>query len=240
MSTLLGRSVASSYPEPLKLNSSGLSENLASVEDGPGVVSPLQIGTTRTAITSAATSGLSVAAASTFTAPVSFTSSASFTGGATFASLTLSALGTSQIPISNAFFRYAEINLDGSNNVGGIFNKVTLQNSTISSLIVDLAVADGGTGASTFTSKGVLFGNGSSAIQATAAGTNGQILVANATGTPVFATRSPVLTVTGDATGTATFTDLGNATLDLTIPAGQITDADITGPLSESKIPTLS
>jgi len=240
MATLTGRSVSSSYPELLKLNASGMTENLATIEDGAGVASPVQLSSTRVAITSAATAGFSVAAPASFSGATLFTSAASFTGGATFSSLTLSALGTSSYPINNAFFGYAEVNLDGANNSGGIFNKVTLQNSTVSSLAVDLAVADGGTGASTFTSKGVLFGNGSSAIQATAAGTNGQILVANATGTPVFSTRSPVLTVTGDATGTATFTDLGNATLNLTIPAGQITDADITGPISESKIPTLS
>jgi len=56
---------------------------------------------------------------------------------------------------------------------------------TISSLATDLAVADGGTGASTFTSNGVLYGNGSSAIQATAAGTNGYFLYSNS-GTPAW------------------------------------------------------
>lgn len=53
--------------------------------------------------------------------------------------------------------------------------------------ITDLAVADGGTGVSTFTSNGVLYGNGASALNVTAAGTEGQLLVANASGVPVFA-----------------------------------------------------
>jgi len=49
-----------------------------------------------------------------------------------------------------------------------------------------LGVASGGTGAATFTSKGILYGNGTSALQVTAAGTDGQILQANSTGYPVW------------------------------------------------------
>jgi hypothetical protein len=68
-------------------------------------------------------------------------------------------------------------------SVGTILANIT--GGTISSLATDLAVADGGTGASTFTSNGVLYGNGSSAIQATAAGTNGYFLYSNS-GTPAW------------------------------------------------------
>ena len=50
----------------------------------------------------------------------------------------------------------------------------------------DLAVAHGGTGASTFTSKGVLFGNGTGALQVTAAGSEGKVLQAGSGGTPEF------------------------------------------------------
>ena len=49
--------------------------------------------------------------------------------------------------------------------------------------ITDLLVADGGTGASTFTSNGIIYGNGAGALQATAAGTNGYFLYSNS-GTP--------------------------------------------------------
>ena len=51
--------------------------------------------------------------------------------------------------------------------------------------ITDLVVADGGTGASTFTSNGILYGNGTGALQATAAGTNGYFLYSNS-GTPAW------------------------------------------------------
>ena len=171
-------------------------------------------------------------AATSFSSSVTFSGAVTFTGNATFSSLTINNVGTSGTPLTGVYSRNLEVNLDGSLANAGTIRKVTITDSTItggtiSGLASDLAVADGGTGTASFTSKGVLYGNGTSALQATAAGTNGQLLVADGSGTPGFATRSPVLTVTGDATGTATFTDLGNATLNLTIPLGQIVDADI-------------
>ena len=51
--------------------------------------------------------------------------------------------------------------------------------------ITDLAVADGGTGAGTFTSNGVIYGNGTSALQVTAAGTDGYVLYSNS-GVPAW------------------------------------------------------
>lgn len=56
---------------------------------------------------------------------------------------------------------------------------------TVSSLASAIGVADGGTGAATFTTNGVLYGNGASAIQATAAGTDKYFLYSNA-GTPAW------------------------------------------------------
>lgn len=63
--------------------------------------------------------------------------------------------------------------------------------ATSLTLGTDLAVADGGTGASTFTDAGVLIGNGTGAIQATSAGTAGQVLTSNGAGVdPTFQTLS--------------------------------------------------
>jgi hypothetical protein len=54
--------------------------------------------------------------------------------------------------------------------------------------ITDITVADGGTGASTFTANGVIFGNGTSALGVTAAGTAGQVLTSGGSGSaPSFA-----------------------------------------------------
>jgi len=65
------------------------------------------------------------------------------------------------------------------------------------SVASSLGVAMGGTGAGTFTSKGILYGNGTGAISATAAGTEAQFLVANSSSFPTFVSMS------GDATITA-------------------------------------
>ena len=61
-----------------------------------------------------------------------------------------------------------------------------LEGGTVSSLSSDISVADGGTGVSTFTTNGVLYGNGASAIQVTSAGTSGQFLSVTAEGVPVY------------------------------------------------------
>ena len=59
----------------------------------------------------------------------------------------------------------------------------SITGGTVSGLTAAIAVADGGTGAGTFTSNGIVYGNGTSALQATAAGTDGYILYSNS-GTP--------------------------------------------------------
>lgn len=62
-----------------------------------------------------------------------------------------------------------------------------LSGGTISNLASAISVANGGTGATTFTTNGVLYGNGTSPLQVTSAGTSGQVLQANSSGVPVFA-----------------------------------------------------
>jgi len=59
--------------------------------------------------------------------------------------------------------------------------------TSITGLTTDLTVAQGGTGASTFTANGLLVGNGTGAVTATAVGTSGQILTSNGSGSaPTF------------------------------------------------------
>jgi hypothetical protein len=72
----------------------------------------------------------------------------------------------------------------GANQISG--SNVSFTGGSISG-IADLAVADGGTGASTFTDGGVLVGNGTGAVQVTTAGTSGQVLTSNGAGVdPTF------------------------------------------------------
>ncbi|MEI9966632.1 MAG: hypothetical protein WDN67_03270 [Candidatus Moraniibacteriota bacterium] len=59
-----------------------------------------------------------------------------------------------------------------------------------------LPVANGGTGATTFTANAVLYGNGTGAVQVTSAGTNGQLLLGVSSGAPTFATLSSDATIT--------------------------------------------
>lgn len=75
---------------------------------------------------------------------------------------------------------------------------LTLTNAT------GLPVVGGGTGASTLTDAGVLIGNGTGVVQATSAGTSGQVLTSNGVGVdPTFQTVSG----TGDVAGPASATD---------------------------------
>ena len=85
--------------------------------------------------------------------------------------------------------------------------------TSITGLTTDLSVAQGGTGASTFAANGILFGNGASAIGATAVGTATQVLTSNGSG--VAPTFSSDINVPGSVTsGTiflaATDTDTSN------------------------------
>jgi len=69
-------------------------------------------------------------------------------------------------------------------------------------LTTDLAVTEGGTGASTLTDHGVLVGSGTAAVTALAVGTNGQVLVGSTGADPVFATVASAdnsIEVTGGA-----------------------------------------
>jgi hypothetical protein len=59
-------------------------------------------------------------------------------------------------------------------------NNVSITGGSISG-ITDLAVSDGGTGASSFTANNVLLGNGTSAFQVVAPGTTGNVLTSNGT-----------------------------------------------------------
>src|SRR5487761_1780505 len=83
-----------------------------------------------------------------------------------------------------------------------------------------ISVSNGGTGATSFTANGVLYGNGTSAIQATAAGTPGQVLLANGTNVPTFTSLSGDVTVnstgaTAIGAGKVTNTDLVNSSITL-------------------------
>jgi hypothetical protein len=89
---------------------------------------------------------------------------------------------------SGKFKLFNELTVDPTTTVntgGSGYAAATLVLGTLE-LGTDLAVAHGGTGASTFTSNGILYGNGASALQVTAAGSEGKVLQAGSGGTPEF------------------------------------------------------
>jgi hypothetical protein len=76
-----------------------------------------------------------------------------------------------------------------------------------------VAVGNGGTGATTFTANGVLYGNTTSAVQATAAGATGTVLVGTNSSAPSFSATPSLTSLTlGVASTTAGDLILRNAT----------------------------
>jgi hypothetical protein len=106
-----------------------------------------------------------------------------------------------------------------------------------------LAVGRGGTGVGSFTSNGLLYGNGTGALQVTAAGTGGQVVVANGSGVPTFTTLSGDITV--DSSGVtligADKVGLGTDTTgDYITNLGTLTGLSATGNSGEGSTPALS
>ena len=99
----------------------------------------------------------------------------------------------------------------------------------LSSVTLDtqLAVAQGGTGATTLTDGGVLLGSGTGAITATAVLTDGQMLVGDGTTDPAIESGATLRTSIGVGTGDSPqFTDLTLTGGDITL-TGAATDIDL-------------
>jgi len=88
-----------------------------------------------------------------------------------------------------------EANLD-LNAIGGLLD-LTAIGAQVTGI---LPVPNGGTGLGTITSNGIMFGNTAGAVGVTAAGAEGQLLRAGATGTPAFTTATFPATVAASAT----------------------------------------
>lgn len=116
------------------------------------------------------------------------------TGAATLTGV-LTGNGTSAVT-ANAVTQYGTVVAGASNAVSSIAPSATSgipyisQGSSANPAFGTAEVAGGGTGATTFTANGVLYGNTTSAIQVTAAGTTGQFLGANTGSAPTWQTPS--------------------------------------------------
>ncbi len=123
------------------------------------------------------------------------TSSLTFAKKAGATTASLAALASSGLLVNSAGSVISRNLVSGSarlslSNADGVAGNPTLDvveaAIAINNLNGTLTVAKGGTGATTFTDNGVVYGDGSGVLQATVAGTSGQLLVANASGVPTF------------------------------------------------------
>lgn len=131
-------------------------------------------------------------------------------------------------------------------SAGGVLSSGSVDRNSATFFNAALNVANGGTGAGTFTSNGLIYGNGTGALQATAAGTGGQVLLANASGVPTFTTLTGGVSV--NSSGVVTINNvaansviLGTSTTgDYVANLGTLVGLSTTGNSGEGSTPGLS
>lgn len=114
-----------------------------------------------------------------------------------FKGLTQDLAGQLTVNVADPTFALADLNawlqsgalISNSTAVTITANSTVNVNITANSLLLStaLTVNSGGTGLSSVTAKGILYGNTTGPLGITSAGTDGQVLQANSTGFPVFA-----------------------------------------------------
>jgi hypothetical protein len=128
--------------------------------------------------------------------------------GQAVSSGTLNVTGAFQLDGTAGASGQALVSAGGANTpTWSTLGTMAAQNSTTVAItggtitgITDLAVADGGTGASTLSANAVLLGNGTSALQTVAPSTSGNVLTSNGT---TWTSSAPASTSTGAGTLTA-------------------------------------
>lgn len=139
---------------------------------------------------------------------------AAFANANTTHTLTIAAFGAANASFANGNTNFATLQVAfgaanaAFNRANGSSNAANITSGTLSDAILvgqyanitgvgtltggtwqanTITVPYGGTGMTTFTTNGVLYGNSAGAIRVSAAGTDGQVLVASPTGVPTFA-----------------------------------------------------
>lgn len=97
-----------------------------------------------------------------------------------------------------------------SGSYTGITGVGNLTSGSLGSGFTTVAVGQGGTGATSFTSNGVLYGNNTGAIQSTAAGTTGQCLVGNTGNAPSWSSCVSSVSLQSAYTGGNTISTSSN------------------------------
>jgi len=137
-------------------------------------------------------------------------------------SLTIS--GTNDLTVSGGAVRFGALGTGiVQSSSTGVISSGTIDRNSSTYLTGTLTTANGGTGRTSATANGLLYGAGTGALNVTAAGTSGQLLLANASGVPTFTTVSGdvAISASGATTiqnGVVTNTKLVNSSL--TVSAG--------------------
>jgi hypothetical protein len=169
-----------------------------------------------------------------------------YVAGSSFSTLTRLAIGTrSSVLVANS-----------ASPIPTWIAPATTGHTLIGSTTADatwgvLGIVGGGTGAATFTTNGVIYGNGTSALQVTAAGTANQVLrIPGAGGAPAFgaidlsqsAAVTNQLVVGNGGTGASTFTAngvlYGNTTSAVQVTAASGTNYNVLRTVSAGGAPT--
>lgn len=134
-----------------------------------------------------------------------------------------SAGGSANQAVKLSTSRLISVDLNKASTSGTAFNGTAAVDIGVKN---QLGVGNGGTGASTLTSKGILYGNGTSAIGATTAGTSGQLLKSQGNSGPTWVSQSEItagkasalqttrtISLTGAVTGSTTFNGGADASI---------------------------
>jgi hypothetical protein len=121
------------------------------------------------------------------------------------------AIASGAIPYGNGSSALATTTIGTAGQVLALLNGVPTwtPTTTLSTISGTLGVAQGGTGATSFTGNGIVYSNGS--ILTSTASSASAILLTNSSGVPSFSTTLPAFTLGGAITGNAqTLLGLGN------------------------------
>ena len=138
--------------------------------------------------------------------------------------------GNSTTRIANTAFVQQELNAAQAAVAitGGTIDGVSITGGTVTGLATDLAIADGGTGASTLAANAVLLGNGTSALQTVAPGTSGNVLKSNGTtwqsgaNDPAIGVGQTWQNVTASRAAAATYTNSTGKPIQVSICATRV------------------